>query len=56
MDQSLVDPGMIGARLDREDHDSILHNYDWEGAETTLCQNCRPNQIRQSSNGPDTDG
>jgi hypothetical protein len=30
---------MINAELDKKDHDSISNNYDWEGTETTWCQN-----------------
>jgi hypothetical protein len=33
--QSLVGSVVIGAELGREDHGSIPHNYDREGAETT---------------------
>jgi hypothetical protein len=37
--QSLVDSVVVGAELCREDYGSISCNCDWEGAETTSCQN-----------------
>jgi hypothetical protein len=37
--QSFVSSVIIYDELGRNDHSSILHNCDWEGAETTWCQN-----------------
>jgi hypothetical protein len=37
---------VIDAELGREYHGSIPGNCDWEGTETTWCQNRPPDQIK----------